>query len=182
MHSAIYEGRVRHRRMRPAGHSFSYRLFMLYLDLDELDSVFKRRWLWSCRRAAPARFRREDHLGDPAIPLDVAVRDLVEREAGSRPPGPIHDGGRGFTGQLQVGRATQEGHRLAARVGVASVQEPAVRGALRVRVDRSSRVLGPRRRQLGEDPAAVVGPTFAGICSGRCICSGRRVPMRPFSS
>ena len=29
-------------------------------------------------RAAPARFERADHLGDPAVPLETAVRDLVE--------------------------------------------------------------------------------------------------------
>lgn len=89
MHSAIYEGRVRHRRMKPAGHAFTHRLFMMYLDLDELGSVFRGRWLWSCRRAAVARFRREHHLGDPSTPLDLAVRELVEAETGRRPQGPI---------------------------------------------------------------------------------------------
>ena len=34
--SGIYEGQVRHRRMSPAPHEFSYRMFMMYLDLDEL--------------------------------------------------------------------------------------------------------------------------------------------------
>jgi DUF1365 family protein len=89
MKSAIYEGRVRHRRMQPTGHEFVYRMFMMYLDLAELDEVFRGRWLWSCRRAAPARFRREHHLGDPAMPLDTAVRDLVASKTGQRPAGPI---------------------------------------------------------------------------------------------
>lgn len=51
--------------------------------------VFKRRWLWSARRFALARFRREHHLGDAAVPLDQAVRDLVKSETGSSPGGPI---------------------------------------------------------------------------------------------
>jgi len=89
MHSAIYEGRVRHRRMRPVNHEFSYRLFMVYLDLAELESVFDGRWFWSARRPALARFRREDHLGDPAVSLDQSVRDLVEVSVGERPAGPI---------------------------------------------------------------------------------------------
>ncbi|NND44856.1 MAG: DUF1365 domain-containing protein [Xanthomonadales bacterium] len=89
MNSAIFEGQVRHRRMRPKAHAFSYRMFMMYLDLAEIDTVFRGRWLWSTRRFALARFRREDHLGDPAVPLVDAVRDLVEREAGWRPQGPI---------------------------------------------------------------------------------------------
>jgi len=75
--------------MQPAGHAFSYRLFMMYLDLAELDTVFAGRWLWSCRRRALARFRREHHLGDPAVPLDAAVRDLVSEKTGQRPAGPI---------------------------------------------------------------------------------------------
>ena len=89
MNSGIYVGQVRHRRMLPRPHAFTYRMFMMYLDLGELPALFRGRWLWSVRRAALARFRREDHLGDPDIPLDTAVRDLVERETGSRPEGPI---------------------------------------------------------------------------------------------
>jgi DUF1365 family protein len=89
MRSAIYEGRVRHRRFAPVDHEFSYALFMMYLDLDELDEVFRGRALWSARRPAIAWLRRRDHLGDPALPLDVAVRDLVDRETGARPAGPI---------------------------------------------------------------------------------------------
>ena len=89
MKSAIYSGQVRHRRTQPAAHEFVYRSFMMYLDLAELDTVFKHRWLWSARKSAIARFRREDHLGDVGIPLDQAVRELVETRTGSRPEGPI---------------------------------------------------------------------------------------------
>ena len=89
MKSAIFSGQVRHRRMQPSGHEFVYRLFMVYLDLSELDTVFKERWFWSCRRPALARFRRENHLGDTSVPLDKAVRDLVTNETGQRPQGPI---------------------------------------------------------------------------------------------
>ena len=87
--SCIYEGTVWHRRLAPPEHSFRYRLFMMYLDLDELPRVFERRWLWSAHRRAVARFCREDHLGDPRVPLDRSVRDLVEQYGGTRPTGPI---------------------------------------------------------------------------------------------
>jgi DUF1365 family protein len=75
--------------MTPVEHAFEYRLFMMYLDLSELERVFSGRWFWSTRRAALARFRREDHLGDPGQPLDEAVRDLVESETGHRPAGAV---------------------------------------------------------------------------------------------
>ncbi|MFM9968204.1 MAG: DUF1365 domain-containing protein [Burkholderiales bacterium] len=89
MHSALYTGRLRHRRLLPQPHEFSYGLYMSYLDLSELDEVFGGRWLWSHRRAAPMWLRRADYLGDPAVPLDQAVRDRVEAETGRRPEGPI---------------------------------------------------------------------------------------------
>jgi DUF1365 family protein len=89
MESCIYEGRVRHARTRPALHRFSYRLFMMYLDLDELPGLFEKRWFWSVNRPAIARFRREDHLGPADQPLAESVRDLVAAQTGKRPAGPI---------------------------------------------------------------------------------------------
>lgn len=87
--SCLYEGAVHHRRLEPFEHAFRYRLFCVYLDLDELDHVFAGRWFWSTSRPAPAWFRREDHFGDPAEPLAESVRRLVETETGRRPSGPI---------------------------------------------------------------------------------------------
>lgn len=87
--SALYEGWVRHRRRAPVDHAFRYRAFMLLLDLDELPGVLDSHPLWSARRPAPARFAREDYLGDPAVPLADAARDAVEEHTGRRPDGPV---------------------------------------------------------------------------------------------
>lgn len=87
--SAVYEGTVRHRRFEPVEHEFSYRLFLMYLDLDELPGVLDPYPLWSARRRAPARFRREDFMGDPGRPLDECARDAVEARTGERPAGPV---------------------------------------------------------------------------------------------
>lgn len=89
MNSCLYEGVVRHRRFHPIPHAFRYKLFMLYLDLDELPGLFRGRWLWSGGRPNVAWFRRADHLGDAALPLDRALRDLVESRSGRRPRGPV---------------------------------------------------------------------------------------------
>jgi len=62
---------------------------MAWLDLSELDEVFRGRWLWSTRGPALAWLRRADYLGDPRVPLDQAVRERVERETGIRPRGPV---------------------------------------------------------------------------------------------
>ena len=87
--SGIYEGNVRHRRVSPVKNNFQYRLFMMYLDLEELPTLFRDRWFWSGERVNVAYFRRRDHLGDPRVPLDRAVRNLVEDQLGERPEGPI---------------------------------------------------------------------------------------------
>ena len=89
MRSCLYEGVVQHRRLDPIEHSFQYRLFLVFVDLAELNSLFGRRGVWSTRSPALARFRRADYLGDPAHPLDDCVRDLVEQRTGHRPAGPI---------------------------------------------------------------------------------------------
>ena len=89
MNSAIFCGQVRHRRMQPVEHHFSYRMFMMYLDLDELPTVFAGSRLFSSCKRALAQFRREDHLGPAGVSLNRAVRDLVEHRTGQRPQGPI---------------------------------------------------------------------------------------------
>jgi len=89
MKSAIYTGHVRHRRFSPVPHAFTYRLFMMYVDLDELPTIFEDRWFWSVDRTNLASFQRVDHVGDPSLPLDESIRRLVEERTGSRPTGPI---------------------------------------------------------------------------------------------
>lgn len=78
--SGLYVGRVRHRRFEPVRNEFTYSGFWLYLDLDELDEVFRGRWLWSSERFALMRFRREDHL---LFPDDIA--DLEDANAVASP-------------------------------------------------------------------------------------------------
>ncbi len=89
MKSCIYEGRVLHRRFSPKQHSFQNKIYMLYIDLSELDHVFRGRWLWSARRPALAWLRRNDHMGPKSEPLETSVREFVEQRSGVRPSGPI---------------------------------------------------------------------------------------------
>ncbi len=91
MHSCIYEGRVRHRRIAPVAHAFEYGLFMMYLDLDELPTAFCGHPLWSVEGRGLARFRRRDHLKTFSAGRDLrdCVLELVRRETGRAPAGPI---------------------------------------------------------------------------------------------
>ena len=88
MNSCIYTGHVGHYRYQPVAHRFRYSLFMMYLDLAELEHLFQGRALWSVGRPNLAWFRRRDYLGDPSLPLDTAVRDLVQERSGTGPRAP----------------------------------------------------------------------------------------------
>jgi DUF1365 family protein len=87
--SAVYEGVVTHRRHAPHAHAFSYRMAQLYLDLDEVDEVFRERWLWSVNRRNLAEWRRSDYLGAPEVPLAEAVRRCVRASTGRVSLGPV---------------------------------------------------------------------------------------------
>lgn len=67
MKSRLYECDVMHARFRPRAHRFAYRVFMLALDLDELEGLDRRLRFFSRHRPNLYRFREEDYLplGDP---------------------------------------------------------------------------------------------------------------------
>jgi len=89
MKSCIYAGHVGHCRYEPVENGFRYSLFMMYLDLAEMNRVFRNRVFWSAHRPNLAWFRRRDYLGDPDVPLDTAVRNLVQQQLSRRPEGPV---------------------------------------------------------------------------------------------
>jgi DUF1365 family protein len=88
--SRIYTGLLRHRRHLPRAHSFTYRVFMPLIRLDELPRLFAGSWLWSSERMAPGRWRRADFLGDPEKPLEDEVRRRIFEETGAHHTGPIY--------------------------------------------------------------------------------------------
>ncbi len=85
----VYEGTARHRRVSPA-REFSPKLFLAYLDVDELPGSLDDIPGWSGRRRAPVHFRRRDFFDGRDRPLGAAVRDLVEARLGRRPVGRVH--------------------------------------------------------------------------------------------
>lgn len=68
-HSAIYEGWVRHRRFAVTRHEFRYPLYMMLLDLDEIERVLALHPLWGKSRWALSGFHSADYfLGDTSLP------------------------------------------------------------------------------------------------------------------
>jgi DUF1365 family protein len=84
--SCLYEGALHHRRSDPP-YDFTHRLALAYLDLEELPHLLGGRLQAS--HPGIVRFRRAGYLGDPRQPLGESVRELVERETGWRPRGPV---------------------------------------------------------------------------------------------
>ena len=89
MKSAIYVGSVLHKRHRPVVHAFRYSLFMLYVDLEELPTLFRPYWFWSYEKRNWASFWRRDHFGKPQESLSDNVRQLILSETGQQTTGPI---------------------------------------------------------------------------------------------
>lgn len=59
--SALYFGEVMHKRLRPFVHAFRYRVFSLFIDLDELDACDRELRLFSHNRWNLVSFHDRDH-------------------------------------------------------------------------------------------------------------------------
>lgn len=61
LRSCAYVGTVVHKRLAPRRHAFSYRVFALCLDVDEIDRLAKHLWLFSRGRWNVLSFHDADH-------------------------------------------------------------------------------------------------------------------------
>ena len=61
--SALYVGRIRHRRMSNPEREFSYRVWYALLDLDELPALVDRIPVLSHNRFNLTGFDDRDHMG-----------------------------------------------------------------------------------------------------------------------
>jgi DUF1365 family protein len=75
--SALYTGTVMHRRTTGPAHHFRYPVYMLLLDLDQLDALDRHR---------PVSFFDRDHLGAPSLSVRANLERLFEQH-GMEPPG-----------------------------------------------------------------------------------------------
>jgi len=79
--SAIYECEVMHHRLTPKEHRFSYNVFYLWLDLDDLDSLSSKLRFLKRNRWALFAFYDSDHiLKDSKIAKENVLQ--IIREAG----------------------------------------------------------------------------------------------------
>ncbi|WP_199671222.1 DUF1365 domain-containing protein [Salinibius halmophilus] len=82
--SAIYEGGVRHRRFSPRQHKLDYKLYMLFLNLDQIDHVFDGVPFWATNRRALVAWHRSDYFKPETPDLKQAILDLVTERTGEQ--------------------------------------------------------------------------------------------------
>jgi len=86
----LYVGSLRHRRLAPVRHEFSYSIFMALLDLDHLPEAMAVSRLTSYNRFNWASFHDADHIGDPSLRLRERLRRSASSHGVTLPGGPIY--------------------------------------------------------------------------------------------
>ena len=89
MESGIYSGTLRHRRFFPAVHEFTYPLFMVFLDIDQLPELMKVSPLAGYNRRNWVSYQERDHFGDPARTLRERMLREAHRKGVTLPDGRI---------------------------------------------------------------------------------------------
>ena len=86
--SGLYAGVVTHTRLKPRKHALRYRIFMLLLDLDELEMLDQSLKLFSLRRFNLVSFDPSSHGDGSATPLKIQVEAQLAT-AGIAHGGPV---------------------------------------------------------------------------------------------
>lgn len=80
--SRIYCGQIRHRRHAPKSHSFSYRLYMLSLDVDEMQEKKAPQGIFGFSWFNLLRFKESDYLRDEPKSLKQRIKNKVASLSG----------------------------------------------------------------------------------------------------
>ncbi len=86
MQSSLYIGHVFHKRLRPRIHSLKLTVFSVLLDIDEVQQLQNKMWLFSHNRFNLFSFYDKDFGENPEEPLsDFVRRKLLEVNISTRP-------------------------------------------------------------------------------------------------
>ena len=88
--SALYFGRVMHKRLRPFVHRFDYRVFSMWLDIDDLDALSRRSRLFSHNRFNVFSVFDKDHGPRDGRPLRPHVEAALAAAGIDLHGGKIH--------------------------------------------------------------------------------------------
>ncbi|MGF1752063.1 DUF1365 domain-containing protein [Vibrio makurazakiensis] len=82
-HSGIYWGNVRHRRFGAVKHEFSYQLYMLGIDIDELTNLLSQSVLFGEHWYNPIQFNEKDYLKNEPGTLKQRIGNKVAQLGGN---------------------------------------------------------------------------------------------------
>jgi DUF1365 family protein len=79
--AVIYSGNVMHRRVAPLGYRFSYPVFSLLLDIDQVQALSGNSWLFSYNRFNLFAFHDRDHGSGDGAPLRPWLERHLRKQA-----------------------------------------------------------------------------------------------------
>ena len=88
MNNYIYKGSIRHRRFTPFTNIFNYNTFMVFFDINNIESFFSGSLFFSRKKFAIASYFRSDYHGKKNKSLDKSVRDTIKDKTGIDVNGP----------------------------------------------------------------------------------------------
>jgi len=90
LNSCLYQGETFHQRFVPKKHKFNYTIMMFWLDLDELNLLDEQLRLFSKTSFNWIRFKRQDFLKQPEMPLKTEALQTMSRLAGKNLKGKVY--------------------------------------------------------------------------------------------
>ncbi|MDP2562152.1 DUF1365 domain-containing protein [Psychrobium sp. 1_MG-2023] len=82
--SQIYVGRVFHQRFTPKKHRFDYSLYMLGLDVDDVEGATKGLGLFGFNLFHPLRFVEKDYVNGEPFSLSQRIKNKVQQLQGHK--------------------------------------------------------------------------------------------------
>lgn len=76
--SNIYIGNIIHRRFSPKKHSFSYKIYMLALDLSDVENSMTNKGIFGYSWYHPLHFCQKDYLRSEPFSLSQRIKNKVE--------------------------------------------------------------------------------------------------------
>ncbi len=89
LNSCIYETNIMHCRLRPKRHQFMHKIFMFYLDLDELDVIARQTGLVTHNRMGAYAFNDDDHFKKDGKAIKEKLKEFFSSKNAAFPDGKI---------------------------------------------------------------------------------------------
>jgi len=80
MNSCLYECTIMHDRQKPKRHRFVHKIFMFYLDLDELPQLSGFSWLLGHNQNRVYNFKDDDHISSGFASVKDNIRAYLKKQ------------------------------------------------------------------------------------------------------